>query len=576
MRIVLIYPPPWKIHRTGESPFPPAEGAPAGGASLDADFIQAPSGLLSIAAQAMSRGHEVEVLNLANACWQKVETTIRRRPAELFGLSCVTANRRGVFMTAGFVREAHPGAAVVVGGPHVSALPRETLSHCRAVDAVVIGEGEDTFLEIVDRLSGGDGIRNISGAAWRDGGRPVIGPPRPPIEDLDRLVSPLQYFPMRKILTSRGCPGSCTFCCSTLMWGRRARFHSVGYVLDELERAVCGYGKQIISFKDDTFTADRRRVIAICEAICRRRLRFVWSCETRADHLDEETLLAMRRAGCQRISIGVESSSPQILKNIRKRISPAAVVRATKSAQKFGIRVRYYMMVGNRGETYDTFRQSLDFIREARPNQFVFTQLHLYPGTEEFEIFRRSGVASPHIYFDRNFAHLTCFAGKQADADRIYALLKGMEGIQEVWEPELEDYRRILSTTGGLPAAHLDFASALIRAGRLQEAEDALQSARGGEHCLPGRIYNCLACIAAARGHLDAAQAYLDKAMACHPHQVVIDNMLQLSAAASEPGAARGTAVRLDPRIRFETTFMRQTPEFPDPDPVLDVAFEWH
>ena len=575
MRIVLVFPPPWKISLPGEPQFPPGQGEPVSCShpQMDADFIQAPTGLLSLAAQAMGGGHDVVVLNLANVCWQKLEASIRKRPADLFGLSCLTANRRGVFMTADFIRKVHPEAVVVVGGPHVTALPLETLAHCNSIDAVVIGEGEETFMEIVERLSADAGISGIPGTAYRRDGLAVFAPPRPPIADLDRMVSPLQYFPMRKILTSRGCPGKCTFCCSNLMWGRKVRFHSVEYVLDMVERAVRGYRQQIISFKDDTFTADRRRALSICEGIRSRKLDFVWSCETRADHLDEETIKAMRRAGCQRISMGVESGSEQILKNIRKPISPALVARTTKAAQKFGIRVRYYMMVGNRGETYETFRRSLDFIRDSRPDQFIFTQLHLYPGTEEFKVFCESGVVTPAIYFERDFAHLTCFAGKPADADRIYAVVKAMEGIQELWAPDADECRRIVDRTGGLPAARLDLASALIQDGSMQEGEAELQRARESGFCLPGRVYNCLACIAAARGHISAAQAYLDKAMACHPHQVVIDNMLLLSTEAPEDQST-SRPIRLDPRIRFETTFIRQFPEFPDPDPFLDTRLE--
>ena len=112
MRIVLIFPPPWKISRPGDPRFPAGEGEPVAcdQASLDGDFIQAPSGLLYIAAQAMGEGHSVEVLNLANACWQKLKTSVQRRPADLYGLSCLTANRRSVFMTAEFIRKHHPKA----------------------------------------------------------------------------------------------------------------------------------------------------------------------------------------------------------------------------------------------------------------------------------------------------------------------------------------------------------------------------------------------------------------------------------------------------------------------------------
>ena len=122
-------------------------------------------------------------------------------------------------------------------------------------------------------------------------------------------------------------------------------------MLDVLEAVVRRHGRKIIAIKDDTFTADRDRALEICQQIRHRNLVFIWSCETRADCLDEELLGAMRMAGCKRISVGVESASEEILKNIRKQVLPDLVQDVTQLIKRYGIQIRYYMMVGNRGET---------------------------------------------------------------------------------------------------------------------------------------------------------------------------------------------------------------------------------
>ena len=180
----------------------------------------------------------------------------------------------------------------------------------------------------------------------------------------------MDYFPIRTLVTSRGCPGGCaTFCGSKGMWGRRVTFHSADYVLDMLEKSVTRHGQKYIAFKDDTFTTNRTGSRYLPrhpgpQAELDLELRHP------VDRLDEELLYCMRMAGCQRISLGVESGSPGILKNIKKRISPDEVWKATRLAQKYGLWVRFYMMTGNRGKTPET-AETRAFIEKARPNELI-------------------------------------------------------------------------------------------------------------------------------------------------------------------------------------------------------------
>ncbi len=162
---------PGKLHEYGDPHYPPEEGPPDNidpAAVTEGDFIQAPYGLLSLAAQAIRSGLGVQTLNVSNFPWQNIETLIRRLDADLFGLSCMTENRRGVAMLAALIRNMHPGAHIVVGGPHVTALPIETLRHIPAIDTVVVGEGEQTFLDIVRCLQENKPVQGIPGTAWRD------------------------------------------------------------------------------------------------------------------------------------------------------------------------------------------------------------------------------------------------------------------------------------------------------------------------------------------------------------------------------------------------------------------------
>src|SRR5271166_3554828 len=170
MRVALLYPPPWKITAPDEPRDEGGDGPPTEYAEgdLDGDFFQTPYGLFALGAQALRAGHQVKVVNLSGFYWHRVEAVLRALDAEVYGLSCWTANRRGVALVAGAIKRLRPGAHVVVGGPHATPLAREMLAHHAAIDTVCTGESEATFLELVDRLSKGQSTQGLAGAVTRD------------------------------------------------------------------------------------------------------------------------------------------------------------------------------------------------------------------------------------------------------------------------------------------------------------------------------------------------------------------------------------------------------------------------
>jgi anaerobic magnesium-protoporphyrin IX monomethyl ester cyclase len=298
-RILLIYPP------TSQT-----QPSAANAVGLDVDRPFMPYGVMTIAANLRDRGFEVEVLNLCTSDWQQALAAIESRPADLFGISCYTFHRHAAAALGTQIKKLFPNSHLTIGGPHVWALARQWLSHYPAFDSVVIGEGEATILELAQALHQGQSTQGIPGTAYRGESTPLIGPPRQFIDDLDALGKPWRHFDYGFVVTSRGCPGKCTFCCSPALWGRKIRFRSAANVLDELEELVIARGHRFLNIKDDTFTARKSRVLEICRGIGERGLVFRWCCDTRVDCIDAEVLAAMRGAGCVRVNLGIESGSP--------------------------------------------------------------------------------------------------------------------------------------------------------------------------------------------------------------------------------------------------------------------------
>ena len=575
MRVLLLYPPPWKIPQANTLA-DPIDGPPPDyqQGDLDTDFFQIPYGLLSLAANARRAGHRVRVLNLSNYAWSEVEAIVSELRADVVGLSCWTANRRGVHLTARLVKARFPDTCVVVGGPHATPLARPILEHWPEVDCVVLGEGEQTFLELLSHLERGSSLVALPGAVTRQSnGEIVVGPKRPAISHLDDLASVHDAYATHIVMTSRGCPWNCTFCGAETTWGRGFRSLSVERVIDAFEQALSRIKVRILLVKDDTFTANRKRVLEICHGIRKRNLKFLWSCDTRVDVLDDELLREMRLAGCERLSLGVESGSPEILRAINKRITTDQIVKSAEAARRCGIRTRFYMMLGNRGETEATFRESLAFLEHARPNSYIFSCLSIYPGTDDYAEAIKHGRIRPEWYFDEPFQELKQpFDASERDAQIMNDWFLNHRGVQTQHVPQSTELREVLEHLGDHHAAHLDLAEALIESGQLDEAEHHLSRAESLGSPVPGLILNARACIAARRGDYVRVKEHLITAANVDPqHYLLLKNAANAKAWFESGSRATSGSLHLECRHDFQLFERTLQPALPGPLPT-----DWH
>jgi radical SAM superfamily enzyme YgiQ (UPF0313 family) len=578
MRIALLYPPPWKIPARGEARLPPNEGGPPADfreGDLDADFFQTPYGLFSLGAQAQRAGHQVKVLNLSAYPWSDVERVIENLDADLFGMSCWTANRRGVAMVADLIKRHRPRAPVIIGGPHATPLGKEMLSHHASIDLVCEGESDLTLLELIERLRRGESLAGVAGTIYRAGARIEKGLPRESVPNLDTLASPQQYYDTHILMTSRGCPWACTFCGAETSWGRGFRGHSVPYVLDAIEQLLPRLRVKMIQVKDDTFTTNKKRVIELCRGIRARQLNFLWSCDTRVDVLNEELLKEMRLAGCQRLSLGVESGSERILREIDKKITKEEIIEAAQMAKKYGVHVRFYMMLGNRGETADSFRETLDFLNVAKPHQYIFSCLSIYPGTRDFHDAEAAGWLDREEYFRGDFQELKVpFDASEDDTRVMIDWFAENHGLRDYYLENAAECRAILERLGDHAPAHLDVAGACLREGDLDNAEHHARRALELGFAAPGLAYNYLAVIAHRRGDIPRMQAEFMQAAKVDPqHLVLMQNVEAARAWFRERGPERGLPLRLIARHDFQLFERTQQPTLPGPLP--EDAFRW-
>lgn len=576
MRIALLYPPPWKLAGPDE-PRPSKDGPPEGyrEGDLDADFYQTPYGLFALGAQAIRAGHQVKVLNLSSYPWSKVEEIVQKLDADVWGMSCWTANRRGVRLVSECIKRHHPKAHVVVGGPHATPLGPELLAHYPHVDTVCLGESDVTFLELVSRISEGLDTKAIAGTVYRDEGRVITAPERKNVNDLDALASPQEYFDTHIMMTSRGCPWACTFCGAETSWGRGFRANSIDYVLTAMEKVTSRLPVRMIQIKDDTFTTNKKRVLEMCRKMRERNLGFFWSCDTRVDLLSDELLREMRLAGCQRLSLGVESGSQAILDKIDKKITPQEIIESTELAKKYGIKVRYYMMLGNRGETKETFAETLRFLERAKPHEYVFSCLSIYPGTRDFYDAEKAGWLNRSIYFERDFQEYKTPFDASDDTMRVLnEWFFSNHGLQIGYRDTTTDYEAIAERLGDYHAAHMDLGAAYYHEGKLDLAERHVRKALELGYPCPGLALNHLACIAKARGDYETMMDLFMKAAKTDPqHWVLIQNVNATRAWFKQNGPAKKLPLELVVRHDFQLLERTMQPTLPGPLP--DDYAEW-
>ncbi|MEE8353866.1 MAG: radical SAM protein [Dehalococcoidales bacterium] len=356
-----------------------------------------PLSLAYLTAVLEAEGVEVEVLDFLVSRYSPAR--LRRALADfrpqLVGVTCVTMTYPRAARMLRVVKAFDPAVVTVIGGPHVTFTAEETLRRAPWTDVVVLGEGEDTIVELAAAVDSGRDFAEVAGIAFRSGDTVTTTAPRPLISDLDRLPLPARHrLPLARyqalgmpctVVTSRGCPYGCLFCSAHRMFGRRVRFRQPGLVVDEIERIRRDLGFRQINIADDTFTVDHRHAEQICDEILRRNLDLDWNAYARVDNMTPDLAALMKRAGCNTVLFGIESADETILKTIGKGITPDDMRRGVAIAAGAGLRVYCSFIIGLPGESRQTIAASDRFAGEINADfgaEYGYHILAPLPGTD--------------------------------------------------------------------------------------------------------------------------------------------------------------------------------------------------
>ncbi len=396
MRIVLV--------RPGQDE---ALGSEAGDLASSGSGPYPPLGLLYLQASTEAEGrHRVDLVDgsIPLALSRLTSQDRHDTPPGLVGVTTLTPNLPSALSTVQALRRAYPGAKVVMGGPHTELFPEETAG-LPGVDYVLPGEAERTLPALATWLEEGGPAPEpgVLRPADLGLGEEVILPPVDalPPPDRERLVWRLyrglagEDVVFATMMSSRGCPHKCTFCSTPR---GRWRHREVSALVQEMETCA-RMGVDHIYFVDDTFPIKGQRLSELCKELERRPHLPSWSCRTAALGLTEQNLGMMRRAGCSRVQLGVETCTEEGLKVLGKKATLEQIRHSFSAARRAGMPTMAYFMIGLPNErTPADVRRTLSFAREIRPDYALFNVLTLYPGTPLLRLAEERGLVRPGIW----------------------------------------------------------------------------------------------------------------------------------------------------------------------------------
>lgn len=365
-------------------------------------YIMSPVTMVTMATLVQSRGHSVSILDCAatGETFESMLAKVAGMEPEIVFINTATPTIRDDIQAARLIKnQGTPSLKTVMFGLHPTSCYADLLQADSGIDICILGEPEETALNLVEAVSQNTGLKAVDGIAFLDDGRSLVrNRLRAEIAELDTLPVPdwslvdignyrlpLSNEPFLLVNTNRGCPFSCSFCNAHLYYGHTPRRHSIGHIMDELCSNVRRFGVRNFMFWAEEFTLDRSFVLELCDAIVRAGLNIRWVCNSRVDAVDSVLLAALKQAGCWNIAFGIESGNQKILDSINKQITLEQITHAVALAKQAGLQVTGHVIVGFPQDTRDTIAATERFINSLELDFVQYYCAIPYPGTKLYQ-----------------------------------------------------------------------------------------------------------------------------------------------------------------------------------------------
>ena len=382
-----------------------------------------------------------EVNNTDHDVYNDFRIVLKKTNPKIIGISSRIVDIPSTLLLAKIAKEVLPNVKIVIGGASASS-SSTYLMKSNNIDFLVIGEGEETILELVTYLldfkNKVNDLHQIKGIMCRNNGDIIRTESRPLISNLDDIPFPdrnsvfildknkvIKYIHQNvDVITSRGCPYLCKFCCAYIVWGtRKPRFRSVGNIIDEIIYLKNTFGQTHFIFWDDLFTSNRNRVIEFCNTIIERQLNITWICLVRINTIDAELLSVMKKAGCVEIQIGIESGNDRILKHINKNITLDQIHQKIPIIRQSGINWLAFFIIGFPSETESEIMDTLNLVNKIKPTSIAISIFSPYPGTEFYSELEEKKILGENVMKSDVWYVQNNFTGTMDD-DKFKAIVK--------------------------------------------------------------------------------------------------------------------------------------------------------
>lgn len=378
--------------------------------SMSPYLLQECRGSLELAQILKSNGVSVDLLRYWQAdldldCFSKLVTNIAKKVdsfnPRIVSFYCRCDVYHVILSVAQTIKKRHPEIVILLGGPQAEISARETLKAFPFIDYICCGEGETTIFPLISSILSGHPNLSVDGLTYINENGVVVQNKLPNLicDNYKMGFACYQLIPHTVITNSsqavievgRGCPFNCSFCSSKTFWKRSFRLRNIDDIIDEVQYIYKIYGIKSIRFEHDIFTADKKRIRAFCEKLIEKKISISWRCSSRADTVDEDTIILMQKAGLKGIFFGVETGSERMQSIIQKNLNIEKTKEIINFCVNLGVKVNASFMYGFPQETEEDFSDTLNLICDLIDMGVQRVQAHLVDflqGTELYEQYK--------------------------------------------------------------------------------------------------------------------------------------------------------------------------------------------